>query len=379
MQQIYPTTDQLSELCYLLSYPKETPKAFIGFDGFIDEIIYVVDKRISPDTYERINFIPDYAERIARGSGMSTNIEYVSQQIKMGGNGPLLAAALLNYSVKVTYIGAVGFPDLNPVLYNLKQCNEVICLSPPAVTEALEFNDGKIITSKLSTLNEVTWENIVKCCTMPRLIEIFKECSYYVFSNWSMILGMNHIWEEFLNQITPNISTSSKTVFFDLADPEKRTKEDLKTGLSLIKDFTNAGFRVILSMNLKEACEISEVLGETITDYRNADTRVILHNLLHWSDLYCTVIHLMDRACCQHSNNYFEVNGPYCATPKLTTGAGDNFNAGFLYGIMQNYSFTDCLSLGCATSGFYVRNAKSPLLREVIEFIHLWEKNPTLK
>ena len=296
----------------------------------------------------------------------------------MGGNGPIFANALLNYSVDVAYMGAVGFPELDPALRALDRCSEVICLSPPAGTDALEFNDGKIIASKLTALNAITWENITEHCPLPRLITLFEECDLLVFSNWSMIVGMNQIWEKFLETIAPEITSAEKTVFFDLADPEKRTAEDLQTALAHIADFSKAGFRVILSMNLKEACEISEALGKTISDYQGADTHDILDFLSGRLGICCTVIHLVDRACCLHNGSYYEVNGPYCKEPKLTTGAGDNFNAGFLYGLMRDFPFTDCLYAGCATSGFYVRHAKSPDIQELIGFLQLWGENPTL-
>jgi hypothetical protein len=371
-------TASLSGLCSLLNYPIKPQKVFVGLDGFIDEIIHIVDIRFSSDSYKRIPTIQAYADRLAHGSGMSTNIELVSQQIKMGGNGPILANALLNYSVEVTYMGAVGYPDLDPTFHALSRCNEIICLSPPAATDALEFNDGKIIASKLTSLNAITWENIIEHRSLPQLIALFEECNYFVFSNWSMILGMNHIWEEFLKSVTPGITASAKNVFFDLADPEKRTKEDLQIALSHIINFSKAGFRVTLSMNLKEACEISEALGKVITDYHAADTHEILDFLSDRLGIFCIVIHLVDRACCQHNSSYYEVCGPYCKEPKLTTGAGDNFNAGFLYGMMQGFSFTDCLYLGCASSGYYVRYAKSPAIQELIGFLNLWKENPTL-
>lgn len=367
----------ISGLCTQLDHPAGPNKVFVGLDGFIDEIIHIVDVRYSSDSYKRIPTIQAYADRIARGSGMSTNIELVSQQIKMGGNGPILANALLNFSVEVTYMGAVGFPELDPTFHALDRCSEIICLSPPAGTDALEFNDGKIIASKLTNLNAITWENMTEHYPLPRLTALFEECDYLVFSNWSMIVGMNHIWEKFLETVAPAIAAATKTVFFDLADPEKRTAEDLQTALSHIVNFSKAGFRVILSMNLKEACEISEALGKSISDYQSADPRDLLDDLSGRLGIFCTVIHLVDRACCQHNGSYYEVDGPYCKEPKLTTGAGDNFNAGFLYGMMREFSFTDCLYAGCATSGFYVRRAKSPDIRELIGFLDLWKENPT--
>lgn len=367
-------TSSLSALCKLLDQPSEPHKVFVGLDGFIDEIIHIVDVRYSSDSYKRIPTIQAYADRIARGSGMSTNIELVTQQVKMGGNGPILANALLNFSSDVTYMGAVGFPAPDPAFHDLTRCSRMICLSPPAVTDALEFNDGKIIASRLTALNEITWENILHHCPLPQLIELFEECDYLVFSNWSMILDMNHIWEEFLKTAAPEILASEKTLLIDLADPEKRTKEDLQTALSHIVGFSKAGFRVILSANLKEACELCEALGKAVPDYQTADTKELLDYLSDKLGIFCIVIHLTERACCVHNGFLYEVCGPYCREPKLTTGAGDNFNAGFFYGIMRGFSFPYCLYLGGAAAGYYVRNAKSPTTRELIDFLNLWKE-----
>ena len=80
--QSFPAS--LSGLYALLDQPAKPKKVFVGLDGFIDEIIHIVDVRYSSDSYKRIPTIQAYADRIARGSGMSTNIELVSQQIKNG-------------------------------------------------------------------------------------------------------------------------------------------------------------------------------------------------------------------------------------------------------------------------------------------------------
>ena len=68
--------------------------ASVGLDGFVDEIIHVVDKRLDVGRFERIPTIQGYADRIAEASGRSTNMELVTQRIKLGGNGPIMANAL---------------------------------------------------------------------------------------------------------------------------------------------------------------------------------------------------------------------------------------------------------------------------------------------
>ena len=66
------------------------------------------------------------------------------------------------------------------------------------------------------------------------------------------------------------------------------------------------------------------------------------------------------------------MEGPYCANPKLTTGAGDNFNAGFTLGMMMGFDLEEALTMGTANSGFYVRNARSANYQELCEFVKEW-------
>src|SRR4026209_1080807 len=69
-------------------------KAFVGLDGFVDEIIHVVDKRDDAETFHRVPTIAKLAQRIAAAAGQSTNIELANQRTKLGGNGPIMANAL---------------------------------------------------------------------------------------------------------------------------------------------------------------------------------------------------------------------------------------------------------------------------------------------
>jgi hypothetical protein len=62
-------------------------------------------------------------------------------------------------------------------------------------------------------------------------------------------------------------------------------------------------------------------------------------------------------------------NGPILSNPKITTGAGDHFNAGLCLGRLLRGDMETNIRLGIATSGYYVRQAHSPTLLELIEFV----------
>src|ERR1044071_6312886 len=90
-------------------------QAFIGLDGFVDEIVHAVDKRENAQEFTRLPTIASFAQRIAGAAGKSTNIEMVNQRTKLGGNGPIMGNALATLGLKVTYVGSLGYPNLHPV------------------------------------------------------------------------------------------------------------------------------------------------------------------------------------------------------------------------------------------------------------------------
>jgi sugar/nucleoside kinase (ribokinase family) len=55
--------------------------------------------------------------------------------------------------------------------------------------------------------------------------------------------------------------------------------------------------------------------------------------------------------------------------PKISTGAGDHFNAGFCLGRVLGMSVVESLCCGVGTSGYYVRSAESPSAKQLADFI----------
>src|SRR3954471_18170643 len=100
------TSHKLSEA--IPSLPKL--RATVGLDGFVDEIIAVVDKRQGHDQYDAVRTIADLGGKISNASGESSNYELVVKRMKLGGNGPIMANALAEMGLAVTYLGNLGYP-----------------------------------------------------------------------------------------------------------------------------------------------------------------------------------------------------------------------------------------------------------------------------
>jgi hypothetical protein len=338
--------------------------AFVGLDGFVDEILHVVDKRESAEVYQRLPTILKLSERLGAAAGKSTNVELVNQITKLGGNGPIMANALASFGMKVTYLGILGYPNLHPVFVPFSKCAEVHSIADPGTTDALEFEDGKVMIGKHASLKQVTWENILKRMGRDRFAAKFSSADLVGFVNWTMLPYMSDVWESILKEICPSMKTPRRVIFFDLADPEKRTREDILRALELIGKFEEH-FNVILGLNEKEAYEVGEVFDIRPT---NATPEALGEFCLKIAArLKCgtLVVHPVTYALAISNGKVDMVEGPFTGKPLITTGAGDHFNSGFCLGRLLGLDNQMSVLTGVTTSGYYVRTAQSPSIEQI--------------
>lgn len=349
-------------------------KAVMGFDGFVDQILHVVKTRTDANNYIRMETLKEFGDFISKAAGLSANIEFIPIKNKLGGNGPIMSNALSNYNLDVTYIGAVGEDSINKVFNEMSKKSTVINISNPGLTDAVEFLDGKLMIGKRECLKDVNWKRIKEKIGIKELTSLFSNAKLVGLENWTMLPYMTEIWNGLINEVLLNINTNfDKYIFFDLADPENRLKDDILEALSVMKKFSSK-FKVILGLNEKEAFEIGEVL-DIPSKTKKLSLEDLIKSIAKKLDIYCLVVHPVKEAFAVCDNKLYHTLGPYEPNPKLTTGAGDNFNAGFCFGKSIGLSTQLSLVLGTATSGYYVRNSKSPTLENIINFLNDWKEN----
>ena len=348
-----------------------TQKAFIGLDGFVDEIFHVVDKRESANQYTRLLTIKEYSARLAAAAGRSTNIELVNQLTKLGGNGPIMGNALASFGLKVVYLGNLGYPHLHPVFSDFAKRAEVHSIAEPGYTDALEFEDGKIMMGKHQALKDIHWANIDARFGINNFVEQVTTANLVGFVNWTMLSAMSEIWSAVLQDVCPKLNGARRKLFFDLADPEKRTASDIGRALELISKFQKT-FDVILGLNEKEAFEIGNNLGLPIVDTSRDGLIGLCKSIQARLKVDTVVVHPTTWAMATGPDGTFSVNGPFTPKPKITTGAGDHFNSGFCLGKLLGLSTHACLLTGVATSGFYVRAAQSPTVSDLAGLMRNW-------
>src|SRR5580658_5650674 len=349
--------------------------AFVGLDGFVDEILHVVDKRESAEVYQRLPTIAQLAARLAAAAGKSTNVELVNQITKLGGNGPIMANALASFGIKVTYLGVLGYPTLHPIFEDFARRAEVYSIADPGTTDALEFEDGKIMVGKHASLKQVNWKNIQDRFGFDRFADKFGGADLVGFVNWTMLPYMSDLWESILKEICPAMKGRRRILFFDLADPEKRTREDILRALDLIGRFEEH-FDVILGLNEKEAHEVGEVFGlkpAAATPEALMEFGLLLAKRLQAGTL---VIHPVSYALAISQGKAVMAQGPFTPKPLITTGAGDHFNSGFCLGRLLGLDNQMSVLTGVTTSGYYVRTAHSPSIAQIAAMLQDRSGNP---
>ena len=342
----------------------------VGLDGFVDLIIDVVDKRKDATTYTRVETIAALGERISKAAGLSSNLELVVRQQKLGGNGPIMANALIQAGFPVTYVGNLGRPSIHPVFADMaKRCKACYSVAEPGTTDALEFRDGKVMLGKHETLKDVSYERILEVVGPAKLRQAWEGSTLIALTNWTMLPHQTDIWKRLQKDMGGATPPKGAILFVDLADPEKRPAAEIADALHFLKSFRST-HRVVLGVNQKESMEVSQAIGLKFKAELIEANAVTLRQAL---DLDAVVIHPTKNAACATEKGSAYLDGPYCQNPKLTTGAGDNFNAGFCIGLLAGLEPQEMLASGTANSGFYVRNGRSSGPGDLPGFLEAWD------
>lgn len=345
--------------------------AFVGLDGFVDEIIHAVDTRKNATEFTRLETISDFGGRITEAAGRSTNIEFVRQNKKLGGNGPIMANALATLGLKVIYVGALGYPNIHSVFNSFCERAEVHTIAESGHTDAVEFMDGKVMLVKSSSLNDVTWATVQERFGRDRFEAAFNRSTLVSFVNWTMIPYMSDIWQSLLTEFCPRLTGPRRRIFFDLADPQKRPVEDIRGAMKLMGQFQQY-FDVTLGLNEKESCEIGEVMGLEC-DNRTPEGLARMGKEIYANlKIDSLVIHPVTYAFAIRGGEVATVSGPRITKPLITTGAGDHFNSGFCLGQLLGLDNATCVLLGVATSGYYVKTAQTPTLSDLSGMLRNW-------
>lgn len=366
---------QLSQKLRELSNSPVTKKAFVGFDGFVDFIKKAVKQRRSNETLY-YDTLTEFSERIRQATGKSGQVELITKKIKLGGNAPILSNALGKLGVTSYCAGSMGYPKLHHVFSSMNERCKIISLQDPGESHAIEFSDGKLILSELSVFHGFNWNYINNSPEIHQIRRSIMECSLVAFVDWANLSLASNIWDGVLHDIIKPSGRKNFHFFFDLADPSKKTVQQIDEVLDLISSFSHYG-KVTLGLNENETIKIwCAIHGVDATKESEKSKipalREVGDGVFKAMTIDCLLVHPVDRAIVFRKKETVEFPGRLVPAPKVLTGGGDNLNAGFCLGVLYELPIDLCVLLGMAASGAYIQNGESPDIAAIIDYMDVW-------
>jgi len=344
----------------------------IGFDGFVDELVKIVDQRQSLDAYAPFKTMTQFADKLHAAAGRSSLSEVVITETAGGGCAVNMGDGLATLGSQLDYFGTAGSPVHAAFEPFQQKCRTFHSWGPdPGRTTALEFDDGKYMLASVihlvqfdeALLDDVLSDGVyLQSCQAADLIAI---------NNWTLYPHMTDCWRKLQAEVFAKFERRPH-IFFDIVDPRSRDAADIKEMFEVMADFEKFG-NTIFGCNLNEANVAASLLGLDVVETEQGDI-VAAHaqQIREKLGIAQVAIHCVGGAAYADADGAYHCEGPYCAAPKRSTGAGDRYNAGFSLGNVLGLEPEERLLLGSACSGYFVRHGVSGDLPQIIDLLKTW-------
>ena len=359
--------DAIPVIISRISKVQETPKsAFLGFDACIDSIVKIVREKNGGEITSFFSDSDQFGKFLVNLGNKSCGLELQTKLSKIGGNMVISSNALGNLGVKADCVGTFGYPEILPVFHSMSPNCTLHTIADTINATALEFDNSKVIMFDPGPYNNLTWDGITSIISPENLRKLIEGKQLIALVNWSEIDNSSQLWNGILTDILPSLEDSSeKTHFFsDLSDCSRKSKAEIREAIDLLGQFRKK-YKVTLSLNQNEA----ELVANALEISPDVPDRTFIKNLFDKMNLDILVIHRVRDALVYDGEKYEFCDTFLCKEPKVLTGGGDNFNAGFCYALLCDLDLFQSLVVANAVSGSYVKNGTSPDLNALEEFI----------
>ena len=360
--------DAIPVVVYKLSQINTAERsAFLGFDACIDSIIRIVREKKGNEVTGYFTDSSQFGEFLINLGNKSCGVELQTKLSKIGGNMVITANALGNLGISVECAGTFGLPEILPVFRTMSANCSLHTIGDTISASALEFNNSKVIMFDPGPYNSLTWDDIKNLLGIEKIREMISGKQLVSFVNWSEIENSSRIWKGILEEILPGIERSGQKPFFftDFSDCSRKSKDEIQYAISLLGRFRNY-FKVTLSLNQNEASLVAKAL-DLQENTPDEDFVRALHKI---SNTDILIIHRAKDALACDGTYYEKCNTFFSQEPKILTGGGDNFNAGFCYALFFDFNLFESLIVANAVAGLYVKTGISPDVDNLIEFLN---------
>lgn len=331
----------------------------VGFDGFVDTITRPVRQSATAETPAQVfETIREFGEFLVGCAEKSCSIELKLEAKQLGGNLPFLSRCAGRLGLDVTCIGMLGEDGKVEPLFQEMPCT-LYSFAAAGQSTVLEFRDGKVFFASEYTLQSDPWQTIREV-TAGKASLLFRSADLIALVNWSELSFAQKLWEAvYAEALDGEPCDKTRFAFFDLCDCSRRTAGDIEGVLRLIGRFSSQR-TTVLSVNENEAHVIasrilacsgdSALIGEALSNRYGID-EVLVHTVRE-------SVLATPRGVTRQPTHFVEY-------PKISAGAGDNFNAAYCFGLVMGMTDEERVSFANRFASFYVSHGYSPALDEI--------------
>lgn len=342
----------------------------IGFDGFVDTIVRIVRERDGNGRPLHFRHKSDFGHHLVDRAAHNSSFELTEITTKIGGNMPITAHALGRLGVQVRCIGMSGYPAPHSLFSAMDANCALYGFAEPTLSTALEFDDGKVLLAKGETLGTIGWAQVKNAVGLETLVALYRDADAIGFANWGEIEHATDIWEGIEGEVLESArqGSSPPIAMFDLADCSRRTADDFAKLSELIGRLSSR-YETILCLNRNEVLELHRMLRGT--DHA-ADVEFAGAALFAALDVHTLIVRHPRAAIAWTNGGVVTAETSYVEHPLLSTGGGDNFNAGFCFARLSGLDTEPALMIASAVAGFYVTAGDSPTPPQLAAFLRNW-------
>jgi len=341
-------------------------RVFVGFDGYVDTLVKPVRTVLENGTLDFFETISDFGIYLQGKAEKSCSVELHKMAERSGGNAAIFSNAISRLGIETKCAGAFGYPKIKEVFKKNEKNLELISVSEPGYCTALEFNDGKVMLSENAGISHMDYKLIAGRIGQEMLYRLFDEADMIALMNWSEVPNCTDIWKGLLANIFSVMPKSGrKRIFVDISDCSRRQTADIREMFDILKEFADY-CAVTLSLNQNEFDRVCEALADQpFSDLEKAGMMI-----RGKGDLKYLVLHRVDGAMVFSEKASAFIPNHKVACPVISTGGGDNFNAGLVFGMMSGMDLCTSVYFANAVSSYYVSHGESPSLEEIAAYIY---------
>lgn len=348
-----------------------------GFDGFVDEMLSVVETRQDRERYAPVATISQFGQLVSAAAGHSSLREVVVTAVHPGGCAVNMGDGLAALGVSVDTFATVGEP-IHPAFAAYGRIARLHSWGPtPGRTLALEFDDGKLMLSDVDHLSDFTREHVEQRLQEGAYTSACEQASLIALTDWTLYPHMTDIWRLLGREVFAYMKQPPQ-VLIDLVDPSSRSDEDVHGMIEALAELaTNA--RLTLGLNQNEANVLARLLG--IVKAGSDEPGRVLEQASSLRDrlkIEEVVVHTHRLAALAGQvGETIAVAGPFTHKPLKSTGAGDRFNAGYAAGLVLGLPPKERLLMATTASGAFVRLARSASRGELVSLLRNADEWPS--